>query len=78
MTTIADMTVEDLKQFIEATLDERLTQLLGKFEITDDDQDEPNENLSWDEIRTAVEHHRWTPQPGGKSSLELLREDRER
>ncbi|MEJ2148758.1 MAG: hypothetical protein P8Z40_04695 [Chloroflexota bacterium] len=76
MATIADMNLQDLKKFIEETIDERLTRLLGSFEIPD----EPDEDdgLSWDEIRASVERHRWTPPPGAKSSLDLLREDRER
>ncbi len=75
MTTIADMTLEDLKEFVEKTLDERLTRILGTFEIPDE-ADEDN-GLTWDEIRAVVEQHRWTPPPGAKSSLALLREDRE-
>lgn len=75
MTTIANMTLEDLKKFVEDTIDERLTRLLGTFEIPDE-SDEENA-LTWDEIRALVERHRWTPPPGAKSSLELLREDRE-
>jgi hypothetical protein len=75
MATIANMTLEDLKKFVEETLDERLTRLLGTFEISD----EPDEDdgLTWDEMRASVERHRWTPPPGAKSSLQLLREDRE-
>ena len=75
MATIANMTLEDLKKFVEETIDERLTRLLGTFEIPD----EPDEDdgLTWDEIRASVERNRWTPPPGAKSSLEFLREDRE-
>ena len=75
MATIANMTLEDLKKFVEETLDERLTRLLGAFEILDEPDAE--DDLTWDEIRASVERHRWTPPPGAKSSLELLREDRE-
>lgn len=57
-------------------MDDYLTQLLGTFEVPDN-QDEDDE-LTWDEIRANVERHRWTPPPGSKSSLELLREDRDR
>jgi hypothetical protein len=73
--TIANMTVEELKKFVEDAIDERLTLLLGKFEIAESTDED--DNLTWDEVRTAVERHRWTPPPGAKSSLELLREDRE-
>lgn len=75
MATIANMTLEDLKKFVEETLDERLTRLLGTFEIPDESDED--DGLTWDEIRALVERHRWTPPPGAKSSLELLREDRE-
>jgi hypothetical protein len=75
MAGIADMTLDDLKNFVEDTIDERLSRLLGKFEIPDDvDSDD---DLTWDAIRESAEQHRWTPPPGAKSSLELLREDRE-
>jgi hypothetical protein len=73
MATIANMTLEELKQFVEETIDERLTRLLGTFEI----EDETDEEKTWDEIRASVEHHRWTPPSGAKSSLDMLREDRD-
>lgn len=75
MATIGNMTIEDLKRFVEETVDARLTRLLGDFEITDeipDDDDKP-----WDTIRASVERQRWTPPANAKSSLEFLREDRE-
>lgn len=75
MVTIQNMTLEELKQFVENLIDERLTRLLGTFELSEEEADE---GLSWDEIRAAVERHRWTPPPNAKSSLELLREDRGR
>ena len=76
MATIADMTLDDLKQLIEDLIDERLTRSLGTFEVPEE-PDEGDE-LTWDEIRAQVERRRWTPPPGAKSSLELLREDRDR
>ena len=76
MTTIADMTLGELKQIVEGMIDERLSQLLGTFEILEE-PDEEN-GLTWDDIRTSVERNRWTPPPGSKSSLDLLREDRDR
>ncbi len=74
MTTVANMTIEELKQFVEETIDERLTRLLGTFDTSEESTED--DNLTWDEIRASVERHRWTPPPGAKSSLELLREDR--
>jgi hypothetical protein len=75
MATIANMTMDELKQFVEATIDERLTRMLGAFELPDTDA--ADENLTWDEIREMVERHRWTPPPGAKTALEMLREDRD-
>jgi len=75
MATIADMTMDELKRVIDEAIDERLTRLLGTFEVVEAANDE---TLSWDEIRTTVERYRWTPPPGAKSSLEMLREDRDR
>lgn len=74
MATIADMTAEDLKRFIEETIEERLTQLLGTFEMPDEPDED--DSMTWDEIRAAVERNRWTPPPRAKSALELLRENR--
>jgi hypothetical protein len=53
---------------------ERLSRLLGTFEITE--EPETANDLTWDEVRAAGERHRRTP-PGAKSSLDLLREDRD-
>lgn len=75
MATIQNMSLEELQRLIDERIDERLTQLLGTFEIPDEPDED--DDLTWDEIRAAVERHRWTPPPGAKSSLELLREDRD-
>jgi hypothetical protein len=75
MTTVQSMTLDDLKKFIEQTVDERLSRLLGTFEIPEEPQE--GDDLTWDEVRAAVEQHRWTPPLGAKSSLDLLREDRD-
>jgi len=75
MASIEKMTLEELRRLIDERIDDRLTRLLGKFEIPDEPDED--DDLTWDEIRAAVERHRWTPPPGAKSSLELLREDRD-
>lgn len=72
--TIANMTPQELKRFVEETVDERLTRMLGTFEIAE----EPENDLTWDEIRALADRHRWTPPSSAKSALEFLREDRER
>lgn len=61
--TIASMTPQELKRFVEETIDERLTRMPGTFEIAE----EPDTDFTWDEVRALA-----------KSSLEFLREDQER
>lgn len=83
MATIANMTVEELKQLIaEAVaeaLDERLTRLFGEFEIDEDElfPDEEPDTRTWEEVKQDIERHRWTPPPGTPSVTQLLREDRD-
>jgi hypothetical protein len=67
--TVADMTIDELKHLINDMIDERR----DTPEFPDQDED-----LSWDEIRAFVDQHRVTLPPGAKTSLELLREDRDR
>lgn len=75
MATIHDMSLDDLRDFVRKAVDERLTQLLGDFETAL--EAETGAVLTWDEIRTEVQRHRWTPPSGATSSLDLLREDRD-
>ena len=78
MATIADMTLEELKRLIDRRIDERLGKMFGEFEIQEADlfEDEPD-NRTLQEVFASIEKNRWTPPPGAKSSLELLREDRD-
>jgi hypothetical protein len=64
---VGDMTLEELKTFVEQVVNRRLSktrQLGGTRSVQD--------------INDSIRRHRWTPPPGAKSSLELLREDRDR
>jgi len=79
METIEKMTLEELQQLIDERIDGRLTNLLGKFELDEEElfaDDEPD-TRTWEQVKQDIERDRWTPPPGAKSSLELLREDRE-
>lgn len=73
--TVADMTTEDLKKFVEDTIDERLTRLLGNFEEAGEADE--TDYLTWDEVRALVDRSRWTPPADAPSSFDLLREDRD-
>lgn len=79
MATIANMTLEELQQLIDERIDERLTHLLGKFEMDEEElfADDQPDTRTWEQVKRDIERDRWTPPPGAKSSLELLREDRE-
>ena len=64
---VADMTVNELKAFIEQIVDERLEGLYKK-----------KDQRTVQEINESIRRHRWTPPLGSPSTLEMIREDRDR
>jgi hypothetical protein len=79
MTILQSMTLEQLQRLIDQRIDERMAVLLGRFEIDEEAlfTDEEPDSRTWEQVQQDIEHDRWTPPPGAKSSQELLREDRE-
>ena len=79
MATVEKMTIDELRRLIDQRIDERLNDLLGKFELDENERipDEEPDNRTWEQVKQDIERDRWTPPPGAKSSLELLREDRD-
>ena len=65
---VGEMTLDELNQLIEQVVDRRLR--LQPMPRRKDPR-------SVEEILDSIDQHRWTPPPGAKSSLELLREDRD-
>lgn len=63
--TVAEMTLSELNQLINKIVDRRL-ELVKKADTR-----------TMDEVNESIRRNRWTPPPGAKSSLELLREDRD-
>lgn len=63
---VGDMTLDELKVIIKREIDQRLQSLT-----------KPVTTRTVREINKSIRKHRWTPPPGSKSSLELLREDRD-
>ncbi len=68
---VSDMTVQELRDLIEAIVEQRAQspkpvpyQQKGR--------------RSMKEVLESMRKNRWTPPPNAKSSLELLREDRDR
>jgi hypothetical protein len=64
---------------VEEAMDKRLTRLLGTFEIDEKALfgEEIPDTRSMEEVFESIDRNMWTPPPGAKSSLELLREDRD-
>ncbi len=65
---VADMTLEELNEIIEEVVDRRL-QLLGKPQTED--------KRSRAEVLASIKKHRIILPQGAKSSLEILREERD-
>ncbi len=81
MDTIGSMTREELIRLIDEAVDRRLKRLFGEFEIDENefyaDEEEDQDTRTLEEVFESIDRHMWTPPPGTKSSLELLREDRD-
>jgi len=73
MKTLDKMTLEELEIWMDARIDEKL-QTFMMLLMTDDEPDD----RTWEQVKADIERDRWTPPPNAKSSLELLREDRDR
>lgn len=67
---VSDMTVEELKALIAEVVDERLRLWLLRKQ--------PVNKSRFKEIFDSIDCHRVTPPPGTPSTLEMLREDRDR
>ena len=68
--TISEMTLDELKALITQTVDQRLSKKT-LLERSDD-------RRSKQEVLESIRRNRWTPPPGAPSTLEMLREDRDR
>lgn len=65
---VGDMTLDELTQIIEQVVDRRLRlQPMRR----------PKDPRSVEEILASIDRHMWTPPPGAKSSLEMIRESRD-
>ncbi len=71
---VADMTLEELKGLIRREVDERW----DEFQRVEDLLKLPKDNRTLDELLASIDQHRFVPPPGTPSTLELLREDRDR
>ncbi len=65
---ISDMTLETLKEFVIEVVNNQLNRR------TQPQKDE----WSCEEVLAAMDKIRWTPPPGSPTTLELLREERDR
>jgi hypothetical protein len=67
MQRLADMTISDLRALILQILQEQQQQYTWNRPMR-----------SINEILESIDRYIWTPPPGAKSTMELLREDRDR
>ena len=65
---IAEMTIDDIRALITEVVDERLQNWWQQSKDT----------RSLDEILAAMDRLRWTPPPESPTTIELLRQDRDR
>ncbi|MBE9012679.1 hypothetical protein IQ250_20980 [Pseudanabaenaceae cyanobacterium LEGE 13415] len=57
------MTIDDLKTFVVRIVDEKLHQ-------------SPKDDRTVEEVLASMDRIRWTPPPGSRTTLEMIREDR--
>lgn len=65
---ISDMTLETLKEFVIEVVNDQLNRR----------QQAQKDRRTKEEALAAMDRIRWTPPPGSPTTLELLREDRDR
>ncbi|MFB2893335.1 hypothetical protein ACE1CI_10520 [Aerosakkonemataceae cyanobacterium BLCC-F50] len=66
---VSDLTIEEFKALMTEIIDERLRQWRQPQTVVD------KEALK--KTFESIDRHRWTPPPGAKSTLEMIREDRD-
>jgi hypothetical protein len=64
---VADMTMAELQTMIEQTVERQLRGIMYTR----------RDPRSMETVLASIERNRWTPPPGSKSVLEMLREDRD-
>ncbi|MDX2139323.1 MAG: hypothetical protein SF123_14655 [Chloroflexota bacterium] len=81
MNTVAELTMEELEHIIDERLERRqwLRLQVDNFDIKAEDlvSEDERDTRTLVEVFESIDRNMWTPPPGAKSSLELLREDRE-
>ncbi len=81
MSTIAHMTLDDLRQLIMQLMEERdISQRFGQFDTSETDAEslDTRDARSLNEIFASIERNRWTPPPGMPEPAQMIREDRDR
>jgi hypothetical protein len=80
MATIANMTVDELKQLIVQLMEERrISYLFGEPDMEEAGlgvEDEPD-NRSLEEVFASIERNRWTPPAGTPTPAQMIHQQRE-
>jgi hypothetical protein len=77
------VTLETVRALIDARIDERMAALRHLYHIDESGTaqflfPEQHDTRTLAQLFETIEQRRWTPPPGAKSSVELIREDRDR
>jgi hypothetical protein len=77
---VADLTLEQLEAMIETIVVRKIGEVRKVGEVSHIRRipGYQPDSRSYEEILASIDRNMWTPPPGAKSSLELLREDRDR
>lgn len=67
---IADLTIDELRALIASVVDERMRYWRQPEPVID--------KVALKKTLESIDSHMWTPPPGSRSTLEMLREDRDR
>jgi hypothetical protein len=80
MTSVADMTIDELRQLILDLLEEqRLIGLAGNADMdaSEFELDDQPDQRSLAEVFASIERNRWVPPSGSLSPADMLRQDRD-
>jgi hypothetical protein len=80
MTTVGDMTLDELKQLIVKLLDEhRIQQIASDLDLTEGNlgiEDELDQR-TLEEVFASIERNRWNPPTDSPTPSEMIRTDRD-
>lgn len=79
MDTIGEMTHSELQRLIDERVKACIAEVLDRFDVSESKYVAEGELdcRAWEQVKYGIEQDRWIPPLGAKSSLQLLRENRD-